>query len=109
MDDTPLEITVEELAEMRRAGAPHVLLDVREPRELEISALAGSLDIPMAQVPDRLAELPAEGTVAVLCRTGGRSLQVTQWLRQNGYARATNVAGGINAWAERIDTSLATY
>ncbi len=109
MSDLPLEITVEDLDRMRRMGEEHALLDVREPRELEVIALSGSIDIPMGAVPDRVGELPDDRTIAVLCRSGGRSLKVTQWLRANGYGKATNVAGGINAWAERIDTSLDPY
>ena len=109
MDEVPLEIPVEELDRMRKDGQEHVLLDIREPHELEISALSGSLDIPMGSVPDRLHELPKEGTIAVLCRTGNRSMKVTMWLREQGYDGATNVGGGINAWAERIDPSLPQY
>ena len=109
MDQVPLEIPIEELRRMREEGETHTLLDIREPHELEISALPGSLDIPMGSVPDRVDELPKEGTIAVLCRTGNRSMKVTMWLRQQGYDGATNVGGGINAWAERIDPSLPQY
>lgn len=109
MAEIPLEIPVEELDRMRKAGEAHVLLDVREPHELQISALSGSLDIPMAGVPERFQELPRDETIAVLCRTGGRSMKVTMWLREQGYPGATNVGGGINAWAERIDPSLPQY
>ena len=109
MDEVPLEIPIEELDRMRQEGVDHLLLDIREPHELEISALSGSLDIPMGSVPERLDELPKDGTIAVLCRTGNRSMKVTMWLRQQGYEGATNVGGGINAWAERIDPSLPQY
>ena len=109
MDEVPLEISIEELDRLRREGGAHTLLDIREPHELQISALSGSLDIPMGSVPERLDELPKEGTIAVLCRTGNRSMKVTMWLRQQGYEGATNVGGGINAWAERIDPSLPQY
>lgn len=109
MSDLPLEITVEELDRMRRDGESHLLLDIREPHELEIISLSGSLDIPMGDVPERAAELPRDRTITVLCRSGSRSLKITHWLRANGYENSTNVAGGINAWAERIDTSLSPY
>ena len=109
MDEVPLEISIEELDRMRREGEAHLLLDIREPHELAISALSGSLDIPMGSVPERLDELPSDRTIAVLCRTGNRSMKVTMWLRQQGYEGATNVGGGINAWAERIDPSLPQY
>ena len=109
MDEMPLEIAIEELDRMRKTGEDHVLLDIREPHELQISALSGSLDIPMGSVPERLDELPRDATIAVLCRTGNRSMKVTLWLRDRGYGGATNVGGGINAWAERIDPSLPQY
>ena len=109
MSDLPVEITVEDLKRMRDEGEAHTLLDVREQHELELIALSGSLDIPVAQVPERIAEIPKELPIAVLCRTGNRSMKVTQWLRANGYENSTNVGGGVNAWAERIDTSLTPY
>ena len=84
MDEVPLEISIEELDRMRNEGEPHTLLDIREPHELRISALSGSLDIPMGSVSERLDELPREGTIAVLCRTGNRSMKVTMWLRAAG-------------------------
>ncbi len=109
MNETPLEIDVADLERMRSRGDPHLLLDIREPGELAVSALSDSLDIPMGEVPSRLDALPRDRPIAVLCRTGNRSLKVTLWLRENGYENAVNVAGGINAWAERIDTRLPVY
>ena len=90
-----------------RAGA--LLLDVREPDEIATCAVAGSLLIPMRQIPDNLAQLPKDRHILVMCHHGGRSQRVTQFLRANGYDHATNVAGGIDAWAEQIDPALARY
>ncbi len=93
---------------LAREDAP-VVLDVREPWELEICALPGSLNIPMGAVPERLAEIPRGAAVAVLCHHGMRSWQVTQWLHRQGYDQAINIEGGIDAWATEVDPTVARY
>ncbi len=103
----PLEVDVTTAAQQVRAGA--LLLDVREPDEFAICRVAGSREIPMRQVPESLADLPRDLPIMVLCHTGRRSMRVTQFLRANGFAQVSNVAGGIEAWAEQIDPSLARY
>jgi sulfur-carrier protein adenylyltransferase/sulfurtransferase len=109
-DDCPLEISVEETARLLRESASDVfLLDVREPYEVEICRIEGAALIPMRQIPAALETLPAERHVLVHCHHGGRSLRVTQFLRQHGFPRVSNVAGGIEAWAERIDPRLRRY
>lgn len=109
MADAPLEITLEELKQAREAGRDLVVLDVREPWELEIAHLEGTLDIPMNEIPERLSELPKDKPVAVLCRSGARSLRVTEYLRARGYDLTSNVAGGILAWADNFDPSMTRY
>lgn len=105
----PLEIDVAELSAWRKAGHDVTVLDVREDWEISTVALDGARHIPMRQVPQRAGELPSDKPLVVMCHHGGRSRQVTAWLRQNGFSQAINLAGGIHAWAERIDPSLATY
>lgn len=105
----PLEIDVERLDAMRKAGDPHLLLDVREPWEHELCAIDGSVLIPLQTLPGRLAELPTDRTVVVICHHGGRSAQATMWLRSRGYDQVTNLDGGIDAWARRIDPEMRTY
>lgn len=105
----PAEITVQQLDAMRRNGQPHVVLDVREPWELAICRLPGSLEIPLATLPGRLHELPTDRPVVVMCHHGVRSAQATHWLRSQGYPNATNLAGGIDAWACQIDPSVKVY
>ena len=105
--DTPLEIDVTTAAQLLREGA--LLLDVREPFEVAICAVAGSRPIPMRQIPESLPDLPRDQPILVLCHVGQRSMRVTQFLRANGFAKATNVAGGIDAWADQIDPALARY
>lgn len=86
-----------------------LLLDVREPHELEISRLPQAIHIPMGEVPARLDEIARGRTLVVLCRSGGRSAQVAQFLERNGFDDVYNLAGGINAWAEEIDPALEVY
>jgi adenylyltransferase/sulfurtransferase len=105
--ETPLEIDVTTAARQMREGA--LLLDVREPFETAICAVAGSRLLPMRQVPENLADLPQDQTILVLCKVGQRSLRVTQFLRANGFTRVSNVAGGIDAWTEQVDPSLPRY
>ena len=105
--EVPLEIDVATAAQHLREGA--LMLDVREADEVATCAIAGSRHIPMRQVPENLAELPRDRLILVQCHHGGRSLRVTQYLRANGFTQVTNVAGGIDAWADKIDPKLARY
>ena len=106
----PLEISVEETHRLlSTAPADTILIDVREPYEFEICRIAGAEPIPMRQISERLAELPRDKYLLIHCHHGGRSLRVTEFLRAQGVTRVSNVAGGIEAWAERIDSTLQRY
>ncbi|WP_018683500.1 rhodanese-like domain-containing protein [Actinokineospora enzanensis] len=74
------------------------LLDVREQEEWDAGHAPDALHIPMGEIAGRLAELPADGPVYVICRMGGRSARVTEYLNGNGWD-ATNVDGGMQSWA----------
>ncbi|MGI8924578.1 MAG: molybdopterin-synthase adenylyltransferase MoeB [Fimbriimonadales bacterium] len=100
------EVSVQELAAKRKNGETFTLLDIREPHELQISRLDPSVHIPMHQVAGRLQELDRDAEILVLCRTGSRGGEITQVLLIRGFKGAKNVAGGINAYAEEIDSSL---
>jgi rhodanese-related sulfurtransferase len=102
------DITALDLKARLGAADPPLLLDVREGWELAIVRIAGTLDIPMNQIPTRLHELPRNREIVVMCHAGGRSLKVAEYLDANGF-RATNLAGGIRAWTEDVDPSLKTY
>ena len=104
-----MEIDVLTLKGMRDKGESYILLDVREPHEVAICKVEGSTDIPMQQVPQRLSELPTDGTIVVMCHHGGRSRMITNFLRQNGYAGAINLQGGIDAWAQAVEPGMARY
>jgi len=103
------ELSVEELAQWRASGKPFVLLDVREPFELQAASLPDALHIPMREIPARMKELDRSVEIAVLCHHGGRSARLAQFLAMQGFASVHNVAGGIDAYAKRVDTSIARY
>lgn len=109
MQNDSFDIDVHDLAALRAQDTAHTVLDVREPHEVAICALEPSLSIPMQQVPERLAELPEDQSLVVLCHHGGRSAMVTRFLQERGFANARNLAGGIDAWAREIDPDMARY
>jgi len=102
------EITPTEYVARRDRGDALTLLDVREDWELGVASVPGIVHIPMGQVADRLSELDRNKEIAVLCRSGRRSLEVAKFLQQNGF-RAVNVAGGILAWSRELDATIPTY
>ncbi len=103
------EMTVEELKQKIDAKEDFFLLDVREPHEIDICKIAESVVIPMGEVQDRLAEIPKDKQVVVQCRSGARSGKITGFLKTQGYTNVINLEGGILAWAEKIDPSMASY
>jgi rhodanese-related sulfurtransferase len=108
-ESEPIEIDPVALRERLASDDPPVVLDVREAWELEIGALENVLAIPLAELPRRVKEIPGDRPVAVMCHHGGRSAQATMWLRQQGFARAMNVGGGIDAWSRLIDPAVPRY
>ena len=106
---TDTEMTVEELARRIQGGEGVVVLDVREPWEVELCRIDGSLHIPLGQLPLAVAAVPGDRDVAVLCHHGMRSAHATRWLQAQGFDRAVNLAGGIDAWARRIDPTMKVY
>ena len=105
--DVP-EISVEELKRRREAGEDLVLVDVREPHEVQICSLGGRL-IPLGDLPRRVHELDASRDIVVHCRSGPRSARAVAFLRQAGFRKVRNLAGGIVAWAQRIDPRMPRY
>jgi Rhodanese-related sulfurtransferase len=105
----PENVDVQWLNAELEEGSPLFMLDVREPWERDIARIRESFGIPMGNLPSRIEELPRDKTIVVICRVGGRSAQVTQWLRSQGFENATNLEGGTNAWATHIDPEMATY
>ncbi len=101
-------ITVEELAQWREEGKPHTLIDVREPNEYEFANIGGTL-IPLGEVQNRMDEIPTEGDVVLMCRSGGRSGQAVAMLAAAGRTNVKNLTGGILAWADKVDPSVPKY
>jgi molybdopterin/thiamine biosynthesis adenylyltransferase/rhodanese-related sulfurtransferase len=102
------QITVRELKRRIDAGENVYILDVREPFEYQIANLGGQL-VPLGEVPRRLGEIDRNREIVVQCKLGGRSQKAAELLKQNGYARVVNLAGGIIAWATEIDLSMKKY
>jgi adenylyltransferase/sulfurtransferase len=102
------DITAKELAERSR-GEELILLDVREPHELEISALPNALNIPLGQLAGRLTELNSAEEMVVFCKGGTRSARALELLVSAGFKKVKNLKGGINAWAKEVDESLPVY
>ena len=99
-------------AELKRrldAGETLTLLDVREPWEVAIASIPGSLNIPLGEVPQRLGELDGRRPLVVMCKVGGRSLRAAQFLAGRGFSDVANLSGGIDAWAQEIDPSVPMY
>jgi adenylyltransferase/sulfurtransferase len=102
------QITVKELKRRIDAGEDVQLIDVREPYEYQIAQIGGKL-IPQNDVPQRLAEIDRDREVVVHCKSGGRSQRIAEFLKQSGYSRVVNVAGGILAWSDEIDPKVQKY
>ena len=86
-----------------------LLLDVREPHELEIASIKGAKNIPLGEVAQRMAELDSAKDMVVFCKLGSRSARAIEILSSAGFKKMKNLKGGINAWAEEVDKSLPLY
>ncbi len=86
-----------------------LLLDVREPWELEICRIDGSVAMPMGSVPARVDELDRGREIVVICHHGGRSAQVCMFLERQGFSNVINLAGGVAGWAAQVDPRMAQY
>jgi rhodanese-related sulfurtransferase len=104
------EISPEDVKSLLDRGERFLLLDVREPWEFEAARIAGAKLIPMGDVPSRAhQELDPDEHIVVVCHHGVRSLNVTAWLRQQGFEKAQSVRGGIDAWSHQVDANVPTY
>jgi|SRR5215472_11162688 len=104
------EISVTELNALKELNAKVTLLDVREPWEFQKAHIAGSVHVPMGDVPSRFQqELHPDEHIVVVCHHGVRSMNVTAWLRQQGFEKVQSLRGGIDRWAREIDPSVPVY
>lgn len=102
------QMSVKELKQRLDAGDDVFILDVREPYEYQIANIGGTL-IPQNDVPGRLAEIDPHRDIVVQCRSGSRSQRIAEFLKQAGYTKVANLAGGILAWADEIDPAVKKY
>jgi rhodanese-related sulfurtransferase len=104
------EITVDELKSLRNGGDVFTLVDVREQWEFEAARIAGSTHMPMGEVPARFQqELDPDDHIVVFCHHGVRSMNVTAWLRQQGFAKVQSLRGGIDRWSREVDPTVPLY
>jgi adenylyltransferase/sulfurtransferase len=104
------EVSVEELQRERgEKGCELVVIDLREPHEWEIATIEGSRLIPLGQLPDRLNELDGHAEIVTVCHHGARSMKALEILRGAGFGKVRSLAGGIDAWAERVEQGMARY
>ena len=94
-------ITTEELKRRLDAGEKPTLIDVREHEEVVHGMIPGAVHIPMGDIPSRLDEIPREGEVIFICRSGNRSGRVCEYLAKLGFERPTNMLGGMLAMGVR--------
>jgi rhodanese-related sulfurtransferase len=86
-----------------------VLVDVREPWEVEVCRMPESVHMPMNAIPARAEELDAAADTVLICHHGTRSFQVGLYLERRGFARVYNLFGGVDGWARSVDPAMATY
>lgn len=103
------QISADELKQRLDDGGNVVLLDVREPMEWEIAHLDGAVLMPVSQVPNRVNELSTAEEIVVYCKSGVRSARVTNFLRELGFRKVKNLAGGIDEWADHVDPQMPRY
>ncbi len=107
MSHPPL-MHVEDLKQRLEKNTAPFILDVRDPHEYALCNIGGYL-IPLNDLPNRLDELDRNREIVVHCRSGVRSAQAAEFLMANGFSMVKNLAGGILAWAEKIDPSIPKY
>jgi rhodanese-related sulfurtransferase len=105
-----LEVAPQELRTILADKGKLILVDVREPWETTAVGFPGALPMPMGEVPARAYnELDPEGRIVVICHHGVRSLNVANWLRNQGFEQAQSLRGGIDAWSRDVDPAMARY
>ena len=104
------ELNPKEFLDRRAAGEEMTLLDVREDWEVALAPVpTDTIHIPMGEISDRIRELDPNKATVVICRSGGRSAQVADFLERQGFGKVLNLAGGILAWSRVIDPRIPQY
>ena len=107
----PMEITCQDVKAMLDRSDDFLLVDCREPEEYQIANIQPAQLLPMSELADRVSEIETSRgrRLVVHCHHGGRSLQVANWLRKQGFEKAQSMSGGIDQWATDVDRSLPRY
>jgi rhodanese-related sulfurtransferase len=103
------QLSAPELADRLKAGAPPVLVDVREPWEIELAPFPGALAIPLGEFTRRFVELDPDHETVLVCHHGYRSMQAAMFLAHQGFERLVNLRGGIEAWSALVDPTVPRY
>jgi rhodanese-related sulfurtransferase len=104
------EMPPRQFLERRAAGTEMTLLDVREDWETALAPVPSALiHIPMGQIADRLSELDPQKEIVVICRSGGRSMEVARFLDARGFVSVFNLTGGILKWSRDVDPRIPQY
>ena len=103
------EITAVDLKKRLDRGDRLTIVDVREPHEYEICKIAGSVLIPLGDIPKRYVELDPNDELVMQCKVGGRSAKAADFLRSKGYPKVLNLTGGILDWIAKVDPSQPKY
>ncbi len=104
-----IQILPKEARQKLQNGHHVTLLDVREQWEYELARIEGAKLIPLGELQQRVHELDPESEIIVYCHHGIRSFHATMFLRQMGFEKAQNLAGGIDAWSMKVDPSVPRY
>jgi len=91
-------VSVQDAAEMQGGDGGALIIDVREPNEYVQIRAKGAVLLPLGRLNSRVRDLPRDRELLLMCRTGGRSQNATQFLAANGFENVTNITGGIVAW-----------
>ncbi|MBM2830739.1 MAG: rhodanese-like domain protein [Gammaproteobacteria bacterium] len=103
------QVTPEKLKISLDEDSSILLLDVREPWEYQICHIDGSMNISMLNIPSAIGELDPERETVVICHHGIRSLQVANYLADQGFNKITSLEGGVDTWAKSIDQTMPQY
>jgi rhodanese-related sulfurtransferase len=103
------EIAPEDVKSKLEGGEEFTLLDCREPWEYQAARIERAMNIPMGEIPARVQELDPDEHIIVMCHHGVRSMNVTAWLRQQGFEKVQSMAGGIDRWSRTVDPKVPIY
>jgi rhodanese-related sulfurtransferase len=111
MSETPIEIDCPTVKAKLDANENFMFLDCREANEYDTVKIDGATLFPMSEIQEKIGELDGHQTdqIVIHCHHGGRSLRVANWMRQQGYANAQSMAGGIDLWALEIEPGMTRY